>query len=220
MEKSFKSIKKADRAKLLTRIILCITSILLGLILSFIFDNSIFLIISVVISMFISVIVIMTTFIKNRKFYELKDYLLNIYLPFMKFKTNNNAITEVYKIFGYKLYGDILEVSDSMEGKIDETLITSVSIKYHLHSCFKKKTLRLYKIVYNKNIKMNERLIKCKLLHNYRYEIKENILYLSTISNDPKDSFNPLYFKKYNDYVDRYISENEFLHLLIKLEEN
>ncbi|MGM9971045.1 MAG: hypothetical protein ACI35W_01385 [Anaeroplasmataceae bacterium] len=219
MEKIFKRIIATRITRSVLRILLGILSVVIGLVLAYVLDNYVYLIIGIIIAMFVSVIIIASSFGKDKYLLTLKNEAINRYLPYMKYLPNNKAITEIYNVFEYKSYGHVVEVFDAMQGNKGSIKIDSVSIKYHLNNSIRIKYIRLYKFTFDNECNVNLYSINHELFKNFRYEVKDNILYLSMFASRKhgvRMTFDPIYFKSYDEYIERYNKEDKLIKLIIR----
>lgn len=218
MDKLFNKIKATNIIKVVIRVLFGFLFIIIGLILAYIYKNNLFLVIGIVLCMLISVMILASSFGKDKKLENLNNDSIQNTMPYMMALSNDKAVTELYKVFNYKDYGNVIEVRNSMQGNLYGVKIDSVSIIYRLNNSFKNKYIRLYKLSILEDASLNLRSIKSEIFNNYRYEIIGDNLYISTInikSLGRKSTFNPIYFKSYEDYLNRYKEEDKLIKELV-----
>lgn len=214
MEKLFKSIKRSSIVRLYIRIALETFIILFSFTLDIIFDRLFYLIIGIVIAMIINVVILSTMFKKSRRLDKLTTSLREKYLPYMKKMESNEIISKAYNLFDYKNYFNIEKIFYGMKGSTCGIKVISQSLEGSFK--FEKYYVRIYSFEHIKNKNINLYNIDRSILGNFRYEIKDDILYVSIINNDKKESFNPLYFKNLEDYEKRFEKEGIIINMIIK----
>lgn len=213
MEKIFKRVRNQTLSKIILRIGLGVLFFIVGLILSLIFNDILYILIAVMLCMLESIILIALGFIKNKNANLVKKVCLINYMPDMNFKTNNKFITEAYKIFSYNDYFNIGKIHESIEGDILDVKINSVTIDGKIN--YKRFYIRIYRFIFKD--KINFKISPNMILGNYRYEIKDNKLFLSIIDRKANNiTFNPVYFKEFLEYENRFKRENEILKYILK----
>jgi hypothetical protein len=219
LEKIFNYIKQTSIWASVLRIGLGIIFFIIGLILGYLY-NSIFLIISILFCMAESVIIISLITRKSKRRVKLISETFNTYFTSFKRVNKEEHLSKAYKMFSYDKIFTSSEVIYNMIGTIDNTNVMVSNIKCNvIGSGLKNFNARIYVFEFIDGINIDFKKIKTNYLRNYRYEIRSNMLYLTTIESGARAkilSLKPEDYKNYNDWIKRIKSERAFIDFLIK----
>lgn len=221
LEKVFNYIKNTNIAAKVLRFGLGVLLMVLGILLSFIYDNPTWIVIAISLCMAESVLIISLTIRKSHSRERLEQSLLQRYFGGFKRISDSSDISFAYKILGYKEILLSREAYYTIVGQINGIDVASAKfkcvIKPHL---FKTYYLNIYTFNYmDKEIAdLNE--IKSPVLKNYRYEVRDNKLYIATISSGKDLSLEPTNYKCFKDWKNAIKAERAFLDIVCnKMEE-
>lgn len=206
MNKLFNKVKAGSILKIYIRILIMVLIVVISLILDLIFKKLFYLIIGISLAMIINVVTIAVGFKREKNVETLTSTLRKKYLVYLKKIDSNELIKKAYKIFDYKQYFDIDRVFYGMQGNLDGIDIISQSLEGKIGFC--KHFVRIYVFKNFKNKNFNLYNIDKSILSSFRYELKDDVLYLSIIYKSYKESFNPIYFKDFDEYENRYKKED------------
>ena len=218
MGKIFNYIKNTSIIASVLRISLGIIFMILGFILGY-YYNSIWIIVAVLLCMGESVIIIALQTRKSKRRALLYQSIVDEYFIGFKRIRNSLLLSKAYKVFMYDKILSQREIYYLIEGNINGVNVSFCKIKgtigFHL---LKKCYCTIYALDFNgKSIDLNK--IKLSCLRNYRYEILDNKLFITTIcfgSFGRALSLNPVVYKNYNEWVKRIKAEKSFIELLCK----
>ncbi|MCR5705887.1 MAG: hypothetical protein K6G48_03695 [Acholeplasmatales bacterium] len=217
MEKIFNYIKNTSIVASVLRLGLGIIFMILGFILGY-YYNSIWIVIAVLLCMAESVIIIALQTRKGKRRLMLEQSIIDEYFKGFKRVSSSNALSKAYKMFMYDKILSQREMYYLIEGSINGINVSICKAKgvigFHL---FKTYYITIYAIDLKKEIDLNE--IKSSCLRNYRYEVFDNKLFITTICSSSRGramSLEPTVYKNYNEWVKRIKAEYSFIELLCK----
>lgn len=220
MEKIFNYLKQTSIAASVLRFGLGILFFLLGLLLAFLVDP-IFFIIGILLAMIESVVIITLITRKSKRRNILLQDTLNTYLPGFEKIKNSTILSKAYKIFDYASYVLSKEVFYNIYKSLPLCDIYTSNFKLYIkgdhYNAF---YMRLYVFKFNDKINVDLSKIKMSNFRNYRYEIVDDFLFITTISKGAYGkvlSLEPTNYKNYSEWCKRVEVENDFILKVIEL---
>lgn len=220
MKELFDRVKAHSLARYILRYILGILFIVLGLFLG-IYVDIIWLYIGIILCMLQSVILIAGTIRKSTNRDTLIKKTFNDYLNEFKPVVSSKKVMYAIKYFGIDKATTSYEAILNYSGEINNIKINHATIKCRINGCgFDDYFARIYIFECDKAINADINLLRNKYLINYRYEIKDNMLYLITLSSHARGrmlSLYPIYYKNYEQWILRLKDEDMFIKQIVEL---
>lgn len=209
----FDSLKKISIARRITRYFLGVLFVVLGLVFGYLFGR-IFFLIGIMLAMAESIILLSVNIKRNTKLERLIEDTYNTYFPQMKKISNSKSLEEAYNTFDLANISRYKEGSYTMAGEIDGITVNLALIRCKFNGCLNYSYIRMYTFDGVSNLDIRSFNNRC--LRAYRYEIRNNTLYL-IMAGDKPDSLYPRCYQSYDTWVLRLQDENIFINEMVKL---
>ncbi len=220
MEKIFNYLKQTSIAASVLRFGLGILFFLLGLLLAYLMDP-IFFIIGVLLCMIESVVIIALIIRKSKRRTKLLNNTLNTYLEGYSKIENAKILSKAYKMFNYESYVLSKELFYNLYKKYDDVEVFTSNFKLYIKgNVLNPFYMRLYVFRFDSFVNVDLSKIKSSNFRNYRYEIIDKTLYITTIAKGAYGkvlSLEPTNYRTYNEWITRIEVENNFILSVIKV---